>query len=247
MKYFNILIFGLLIMFSSCGDNVIEDPDENIFGYEYFPVDVGYTWEYQVDSIRIIQSGSNNVVSTSFIQERITDLISDSNGEKTYRMERSYRSDMDSEWQLQDVWQIAMTDEQATRTEENLRFIKLVFPAVQNTRWDGNVHFDSEKEYAVGADFLAVYRGWQYKIEDVGVSRNVGGIDYDEVLHVSHINEQSFIDRRLSEEFYAKDIGLIQRKMEIFDTQNGNTSIPWVDRAEEGFQLNQSLLSFSKN
>ena len=247
MKYFNILIFGFLIMLSSCGDNVIEEPDANIFGYEYFPVDIGYTWEYQVDSFRIVQSGTNNIASTSFIQERITDLISDEDGEKTYRMERSFRKDLDSQWKLQDVWQISMSDEQATRTEENLRFIKLVFPAVKDSRWDGNVHFDTEREYAVGADFLAVYRGWQYKIEEVGFSSTFGETDYSEVLHVSHIDEESFIDRRFSEEYYAKDIGLVQRRMEIFDTQNGNVSIPWIDRAEEGYLLKQTLLSFTKN
>ncbi len=139
MKTTYILLLGLLFLISSCGDNVIEEPDESIYGYEFFPLEVGHTWEYQVDSVVIFQGGSSNIFSTSFIQEEVTELLSEEGDEKTYKIVRRYRPDQDSEWILQDVWQVAKSDSRATKTEENLRFIKLVFPATKDKKWDGNV------------------------------------------------------------------------------------------------------------
>lgn len=247
MKTIKLLLFCLVLFFISCGDNKIEDPNENLYGYEFFPLDIGYTWEYQVDSVLIVQGGISNIISTSYIQERITELISDENGEKVYRLERSYRSDLNANWTLQDVWRTAMTDSRATRTEENLRFIKLTFPAVQNTKWDGNVFFDSDQEFTIAANGIAVFQDWNYKIEDTELSRTYNGAEYNRVLHVSHIDEESLITRRFSEEYYAEGVGLVERNMQIFDSQNSNIELSWLDRAEKGFQINQTLLSFSTN
>jgi len=241
------LIIGVILIFCSCGDNVIENPDETIFGYEYFPIDVGYTWEYQVDSVLIVQGGSNNVISTSYIQERVSDLLSEEGTEKVYRLERSFRKDLDFEWRLQDVWQVSMDSERVTKTEENLKFIKLVFPAIKGEKWDGNVFFDSNKDFTVAANNITIYQGWNYKIEEVGLSREYNETTYPTVLHVSHIDEESLISKRFSEEYYAEGVGLVERYMEIFDSQDGNTSLTWLERAQEGFQLNQTLISFSKN
>jgi len=247
MKNTNIFFLLFCLFLASCGDNEIEEPDETIYGYEYFPLEIGYTWEYQVDSVLIVQGGADNIFSTSFIQEKVVELLSEEGDEKTYKLERRYRADQDSEWRLQDVWQVARSDSRATRTEENLKFIKLVFPAVKDVKWDGNVFFDSNKEFTVAANSITIYQDWNYKIDDLGLSREYNGTTYPKVLRVSHIDEESLISRRFSEEYYAEGVGLVERYMEIFDSQNGNTSLSWLERAEEGFQIKQTLLSFSEN
>lgn len=247
MKKAYTLIFGAILIFFSCGDNVIEAPDETLLGYEYFPIEVGYTWEYQVDSVLIVQGGSANETTTSYIQEKVSDLLSEDGDERTYRLERRYRKDLNSDWELRDIWQVSVDNERAIRTEENLKFIKLVFPAIKGEKWDGNLFFDSNKEFTVAANNIAIYQDWNYKIEDVGLSREYNGTTYPAVLHVTHINEESLISQRFSEEYYAEGVGLVERYMEIFDSQDANTSLTWLERAQEGFQLSQTLLSFSKN
>lgn len=245
-KLHTFYIFMLLLAFS-CGDNVIEVPDESNFGYRYFPVEVGYTWEYQVDSVLIFQGGDANVISTSFVQEKVTEMISDDGEEKVFRIERSYKPELEAEYKLQDIWQMSVDTEKATKTEENLKFIKLVFPALPNEKWDGNAFFDSDRNFLVAANEIAIYQDWKYKIEDIKLERDVNDISYDDVLNVSHIDEESLVNKRFSEEYYAADVGLIERNMMIFDTQKADTSLEWVERAEEGFQLKQTLLSFSTN
>lgn len=245
MKYTYITLLGLLFFLVSCGDNVIEEPDENLYGYEYFPLGVGYTWEYQMDSI--VFGGGSNVVTTSFIQEKITELLSESGANKSYRIERRFKRNVADEWKLIDVWQVAVDGEKATKTEENLKFVKLVFPATKGKRWDGNLFFDSTKEYSVASNFLTIYLDWRYKIEDVDISRTFNDIDYSSTMHVSHIDDESAVSKRFSEEFYAKDIGLVERSMEIYGTQDVDTTKAWIDRATEGYQMSQKLISFTKN
>ena len=247
MKNVYILFIGIFLIMYSCGDNVTEELDDSIYGYEYLPLDVGFTWEYQVDSILIIQGGNSNIISSSFVQEKVVELISEESSSKTYRLERSIRSDQDSNWKLRDVWQISKDDTKVIKTEENLRFIKLVFPAVKGVKWDGNTFFDASKLFDVASNEVAIYQDWNYKVEEVEIEKTYNDILYSDVLRLSHVDEESLISRRFSEEYYAKDVGLVYREMEIYDSQNGDTSLSWLERAEKGFKLNQTLLSFSKN
>ena len=240
--FLSFCVFSML----ACGDNVVETPDEGIFGYEYFPLEIGYEWVYAVDSVLIIQGGTGNIFSSSFLKEEITELISDVDGEKNYKLERSYRRDSTSDWRVTDVWTTSIGKDRAIKKEGNLSFIKMVFPAVDGADWDGHVFFDDNLDFPVAADFMTVYKDWEYTINDAE-PRSIGGTLYSDLKDVNHIDEITFISNRFSTETYAKDVGLVERKMEIFDTQNGDESLPWLDRAERGFQLSQTLVSFTKN
>ncbi len=247
MKRLPIVLFSILILsIFSCGENEIETPDDSIFGYEYFPLELGYEWIYAVDSVLVNQGGTNNVVSSSFIKEELIEVITDTDDKKEFQLQRSYKKDSISQWQITDIWVVQSDDTRAIRTEENLSFVKMVFPAVDGTKWDGHIFFDDNKDFPVAAESVTVYKDWEYQINEVE-SKTVGSTLYNEVLDVTHIDDVTFISKRFSTESYAKGIGLIERKMEIFDTQNGDTSLLWVDRAEKGFQLTQTLVSFNKN
>lgn len=236
----------MLSIMTSCGDNEIETPDPALLGYDYFPLEVGNEWVYRVDSVLVANLGLANVVSSSFVKEEIVELISNSDDEKIYKIERSYKKDSISQWRLTDVWSVRINNSQAIRTEGNLSFIKLVFPAVDGTKWDGNAFFDSDKSFPVAAENLTIYMDWSYRISDLE-SHFVGGTLYNDVKEVSHIDEETFISKRFSSEVYAKGVGLIERNMEIYDTQNGDDTKMWLDRAEKGFFLSQALVSFTKN
>lgn len=231
----------------SCGENETEELDQSVFGYEYLSLDVGHEWIYNVDSVLIGQGGLDNIESTSQVRERITELISEENGKKTYRLERSHRRADSVAWNVTDIWTIASTDARVTKTIENLTFVKMVFPATDGTRWDGHVFFDDEEFFPVAQENLKIYQNWDYEIQSRDQPQKVGDIDYDNVLRVDHIDEETLISRRLSYEKYAKGVGLVERYMEIFDSQNRIESEAWVDSAEKGFFLHQTLTSFTKN
>lgn len=240
----SLLVFAT-ILFCSCGDTVTDPGDQNLYGYEYFPIEIGNEWEYKVDSVLVIQGGTNNLVSTSYVKERVTDLISDIDGEKTYRLERSYRPNQMAEWVLTDVWTISKSDSRIIKNIENISFMKLVFPAILNTKWDGNVFFDDFAFFPVGQDNMKIYLDWDYKIVSRGEPRIVNDLSFDDALEVSHIDLTTMISKRLSYEYYAKDVGLIERHMEIFEDQTRDPSVPWVEDADKGFELTQTLVSYT--
>lgn len=244
MRY---LLFVMTIAFllPSCGENEIEPTDPSVFGYEYFPVSVGNEWIYQVDSLLIGQGGFANVESSSQVKEVISEVISQSDDEIVYRVERSARPDSTSIWRLTDIWTVSTTPTQVTKTIENLKFIKLVFPAVQGARWDGNIFFDANSLYPVGAENLRIYQDWSYRI-DIESSAVISGEIFDDVALVSHIDQETFVSRRYSTERYVKGIGLVERQMEIYDNSSGKADgITWEDGAEKGFRLLQRLISSS--
>jgi len=41
-------------------------------------------------------------------------------------------------WLLKNVWYSVKTDKNVERVEENIRYIKLIFPIRNNAKWDGN-------------------------------------------------------------------------------------------------------------
>ena len=89
MKNLNILFLAFVFVFASCEESTVEEQDAAFFGYEYFPVEVGYLWEYEVDSVLILQGGFSKIISSSYIREEITNLISENGGERRFRLDRS--------------------------------------------------------------------------------------------------------------------------------------------------------------
>ncbi|MCC6725597.1 MAG: hypothetical protein IT258_13905, partial [Saprospiraceae bacterium] len=113
-------------------------------GYDYFPLTVGKFIEYQMDSTIYDPNGDSTVFhSTSYMREEIVDTLTDNNGNTLYKIEQFERAADSLPWSIKKVLSMALIDEQAVRTEDNLRFIKMVFPAKKGKNWDGNIHFDN--------------------------------------------------------------------------------------------------------
>jgi hypothetical protein len=248
MKYFSIWTLFFLLAFAAC-DSTVEDFDPSKFGFDYYPLEVGRTWTYQVDSIIYDDDGATVIETSSQIKEEIVDNFIDEAGETIYRIERFWRSDDQSSWQITDVWVSYTNDSQAFKTEENLKFIKFVFPAAAGTRWNGNIFFDQTSTIiTVSGESLAMFRGWdEYRITDLDQTEEVGGISYDKVATVLQTDdrEENTVERRYAMEKYAKGVGLIYKENIILDSQQSQSAAPWTEKAEKGFILKQTLIEYN--
>ena len=176
-------------------------------------------------------------------EKKITQRFEDVEGEEFYRLERSVRRDLADPWQIADVWLVSRDDEGAYRTEENLRFIKLVFPLTENRTWDHNAFIDDQMFITIaGGETIQMFRNWQSSVETLTSTQNVEGEEFNEVAVVIHVDDENVIERRYVEEQYAKGIGLIYREMLILDTQNTTSTGTWREKAEEGFIVRQQLI-----
>lgn len=234
-------------LLSACENREIEEMEID-FGYEYYPLEIGRSWTYLVDSV-VYQPGIGRVEkdsSRSYLRETIVDTTTALDGELQYIVERYYRPDDQTPWRVAKVFTRSRSETQAFQTEDNLRFIKMVFPLEPGKTWDGNVHFDETREFLVGGEYVAIYRDWDYAVALMNETIEIHGRTYSNVTAIQQANYTEDNTRfRTAQEKYAPEVGLIYREWFIADSKCSScASIPWEDRAEEGFYLQQTLISY---
>ena len=248
MKQFSLiplLIFSLALAFQACEESTeTRDLQEN---YEYFPLAIGHRLIYELDSLNFIAGGNGIIKDSShtFVREVIVDTLSDNLGNTLYKIERFERKNDTLDWAIKDVWTASRDDIRAFRTEENLKFVKLVFPLKEGKNWKSTAFLDENMIFTVaGGETMEVFKDWKSEVVSFGQAEQIGDLSFDEVTTVLHANTENLIELRYVEEKYAKDIGLIYREMRILDTQNTNIDLPWEEKAEEGFIIRQRIIGF---
>ncbi len=247
MNFKNILItsIGLFVLsfsFFSC-EKETEKLDEEFFGYEYYPVSVGNEWVYKVDSLLYSNDGIFKDTASWYIREKITKIHKVGNEENNYVVERSKSKD-NINWTISDIWTIKKTDSNIQKTEENLTFIKLIFPPKKGKGWDGNAFINPGAEVSVFGENFKMFENWSYKITEEIPSMNLGGKTYDNVIKVREVDEESIVNLKRSYAHYAKGVGLILEERSIlFDQPNNTEEIEWAIKADMGFILRRELIS----
>lgn len=243
-------IFSLVILFS-CGKDLPDNYSiEN--GYEYFPLEVGKYWIYQVDSIVYdpISGGTLNDTSITFMKEEIVEKFQNESGEDVYKLERLERKELSDPWTISKVVSLERNEKFAYRTEDNLRLISMVFPVQSRNDWVATQHFDPTTIVTVAGESMQLYKDWDSEVEEVGVMEEIGNFNF-EITSVLHENsEDNPFERRFVFEKYAKNVGLVSKEMMILDSQYCNQepvpddceTLPWEEKGEKGFILKQIIL-----
>ncbi|MFM1932837.1 MAG: hypothetical protein RL226_2140 [Bacteroidota bacterium] len=173
------------------------------FGYDYFPTEIGTFVEYEVDSISY---GEVNDTSHFYLREVIADDFIDNERQMALKVERYKRTNLTDEWELTDVWVQKRTTTTAERIEENIRYIRLVFPMEQGDSWDGNV-------YNTDAP-------WQYAYGSLNIPYQVDNLSFNETVKVEQRNNINLIDQEEAWEVYARGVGLIEKRLLDLTYQN---------------------------
>lgn len=217
-------------------------------GYDYFPLEVGKYKIYEVDSTIFDPTGDSMVIlSRVLIKEEITDTLTDHNGNLLYRIERYQRKADTLAWQISKVFTASVQDNKAIVTEDNLRFIRMVFPPKERKSWNGNAHFNPTLIITVAGESLEMFKGWSYRIESQGVQDTVGTFIFDDVVTVQEADNENLIELRRAVAKYARGAGLVYRELWILDTQciDACAGQYWEEKAEKGFILKQRLISYN--
>lgn len=241
MKYW-IGFLSLIAVLIACDDDTISTAEVD-YGYDYIPLEVGKYAIYEVDSIIYdpLQSGTAIDTSSIFVREEITDSFINATGDTVYTIERSER-DSTEEWELIDVWGAYNTQTQSIRQEENLEFIKMIFPVRDRRDWDA-IPFDDGITVEVAGETVQMFKNWESEMEGVDIPDSVNGIDFEEVAVVTLADSDNAIEYRYGLEKYARGVGLIYRELQILDTQNTESdSLTWAEKAEKGFILQQRII-----
>ena len=194
-----VLIIGVLALFSCKKDK--QTPLD--FGLDYRPLEVGQYVVYQADSI--IYDDFYNPVKIDtfsyFLKEKLVKTFTDASGNKAYELYRYKKNSDTTDWVISDVWFCYIEDDKRfVQDEENIKYVKLIFPPKKNKKWDGNAQNTLNKQ--------------EYKYESVHQTESINNLSFDSVITVNQTDyENNLIYEKEYIEKYAKHIGMVYKRV----------------------------------
>ncbi|MEI6311657.1 MAG: hypothetical protein WCP57_05280 [Bacteroidota bacterium] len=232
LPYFS-LIFMVLFVTFSC------DKKEEVqldMGYDFYPLEIGHYVTYQVDSFFYSDAAYPliriDTISYQF-KEVIDTVYKDNENRDAYRIVTYRRADATAAWQVNRVWSAVRNVSSLVKNEDDLHFIKLIFPVNDNSTWSGNnlIVTDAENAYL---------NGWTYSYSNVNGSQLLNGVNYDSCVTVNQLDEENLIEKNYSVEQYAKQVGLIYKEQKFLGKQRNLTN-GW-DFPESGIWVRQIII-----
>ena len=237
-------LLSLIVSILACNSESI--PADPFAGKDFYPVQVGSTWIYAYDSVIYLRQFNRIDTVRGQLRETIESISSVSNQDTTYRLVRHIRANEQEPWAVADVWSLTIEDSRLIRNEENLPFIRLVFPPTVGAQWDGNAFIDESVEVEVNGDPIAMFFGWDSEVVDEIESLEVLGSIYANVVKVQSADEVDDFNQRQFFTYYAKGVGPIKQEVRILDCSNCDPQLSWAEKGDKGFTYNQHLISYSR-
>ncbi|UXP31586.1 hypothetical protein N6H18_14635 [Reichenbachiella agarivorans] len=141
MRYCSVLLISLCFM--ACQSEIDQDTDR--LGANYFPMEMGQYRIYDVHEINYYLIGPEE--SNYQLKEEVVDSTLLSHNKIEYKLHRSVRADDTQTWKLDSVWTTQVGSSTIVANENNVSYVKLVFPIENNLVWDANVYNTRGAEY----------------------------------------------------------------------------------------------------
>ncbi len=223
----NTFILILMILLGCSESELI--PEDDFFGYEYFPVSTGQYRLFEVQEINYLLSGE--VVTEDYqLKEEITASFL-TGGDSTFIINRFKRSSELSEWEYLNTWQSRKTKNNAIIIEGNIPLVKLVFPVENKISWNANALNTQEEDL--------------FTIDSLNFSFARGaGTEFPNTLTVIQEDNQDFIvsfNRRF--EVYALNVGLVYKETKILNYCANNNCLG-QQIVETGMEYSQTLVEY---
>ena len=184
-------------------DQDVATPD---LGYDYYPTTTGSWVIYDVDSFVYDDFNCIDSLYQYQVKQVIAGTEEDASGRTTYRLERYIRDTVGDAWSIKDVWVTYFGETRVEVYEENVWYIKMIFPPKQNDTWNGNA--------------LNINDRWNYWYSAVDANTTVGEVSFDSVATVIQYDNSNLIEKQYYEERYARGIGLIYKEIIERDYQD---------------------------
>lgn len=196
-KYLSIIVLVIV----GCGeDDAVRRPSDA----EYFPLRKGIYQVYSVHEVEYQLLAETKNVSYQ-IKTEVVDSFLNQDGGYTYTIHRSKRNTATDPWEFQQVWSVRMNTANVVVSEENVPFVKIVFPAIPNRQWNGNALNSLPAD-----EYVLTDTGDSYELIN---GETVG--EYIQVVQEDSFDPIIFLNKR--QEIYARNIGLVQ--LEITDLE----------------------------
>ncbi|MEI6508982.1 MAG: hypothetical protein WCO54_10910 [Bacteroidota bacterium] len=221
-------VFIILVFMFSCSSNK-DDGSSIDLGYNYFPVEAGHVWIYDVDSFGYDNNTDSTVIDTTYYQykEATSESMIDDIGKPAIKVERYFRKHDSDTWQSANTWIMSRDNLRAQKVQDNIRYVKLVFPLNASKTWDGNMFNNIGQAY--------------YDILYFDQPSFVNGKMFDKTVMVREDSITNFIDEIKRYSLYARNVGLISFTSDSLNTQSRSKG---PGTKSKGFRYRIRLRSF---
>ena len=195
----------------SCKDDEVLIPGPEITS-NFYPLDSGYWIEYQVDSIVHLNIDDQYLVDTSIesyhflIREEVDSTFIDGEGKQAWAISRYKRNSDSLPWEFASLWTAKLSASSLERVEDNLRFIRMVFPLKENRKWNGNAYNTMEEE--------------DYTYSNLFLPKTYSSLYFDSTVVVNQNDFISNINRIIKNEVYGNHVGLLYKQIDSVGTAN---------------------------
>lgn len=202
-----VILFSIISLVGfSCSDSKKDDESVDL-GYEYFPTQTGATWIYAVDSLVYDDNSGQTTIDTFRFQykEQLVATFTDITGDTGQIINRFFRMNDSASWILLNQSTQLRTALNAQRVQENVRYVKLVFPLERSKKWNGNMY------NALGTE--------SYSVSYLNQPTTAGTSTYPLTTKIMQRNEVNAIEEIVRYEIYARNIGLVYALSDSINTQ----------------------------
>ncbi|HRI29296.1 MAG TPA: hypothetical protein PK715_14655, partial [Chitinophagales bacterium] len=140
------------------------------------------------------------------------------------------------------VWYAAKNNQKAERKEGELRYLNMVFPALQGTKWMGNAYINTNQ------DATAVFANWQYTYTEVDVPKTMGTLSFSQTATIVQNDYEDLVNKIYSREVYAKNVGMIEKERWLLQlgTNDITSPLPWPQRAQRGTLVKMRVIDYKQ-
>lgn len=232
MKAYNVLALLLIIgltlgLLAACKQE--KDTLTLDYKYEYYPLHTGHYIIYDVDSVNYSYTGINQRDTASYqLKEVVSDTFYDNQNRLNYRLEIYRRNTAADAWVINKVWYVYKDVTNVQKIEDDVRFIKMVFPPKEGMTWDGNQYAPQTG----GFDYLA---NWEYSYTGLDQPKTLGGLSFDSTVTVNQWDDENGVQKNFSSEVYAKGVGMVYKQFEMLSSPTINSN--WQTGNMNGYRI----------
>lgn len=221
---------GIFLFLPSCYLG-IEEPQTEISGAEFYPLELGNFHIYHVvDTTYTLGAGMQ--VQRFYRKEQIIESFEDLAGNLSFAIQISRSDAPEGPWQQDSVWRSHLETIRAIRIANNQAFIDLSFPIALEKTWDSN---------ALNAMAPKMFRYLSRQ-----ESLTIGSNSYEQVLEVERDFKPDFISEFIDERsWFASNIGLI-KKQDVLYKYCILSSCLGQQIVEEGYHRTWELVAYGK-
>jgi len=195
------------------------EPSPDI-GFNYFPLEIGYSKVYKVDSISFNALLETIDTSTYYEQETIVELLESSGETRIFLAEIKSRPDSSSPWEFKQLVSFSINNVRLEKKMDNIVHTLLVFPVKLNKTWDGNQNNTKDRDL--------------YRYTAIDSNYTVHTKKYESTLTVEQESDSNFLQVIKRYQIYANGVGLIESENTFKEYQ---TSFP------DGYSISRKLIS----